>query len=1104
MKIVIDLFSPLSAATQSKESLMRFLRQLGWNVVFNDSQTDAFKTVLGLSEDITQLAALIEAVSDDGMSADEIAQAIGIGQSIFGKITQLSSLDLQALDDLPEPFRSPDEWEQLALSLPNFLITEYLRVYQSNLFEVLLLVGLIRETKQPAPMPVTHEILWEELGGFLTDPVDLIRRTYGWTEGFDFQFLILNLARVLFALGWIPAIRQLRGELAQDWLSFDPDIGALEIEIPLLEATTPDGSGDVSAALVIGPASRPSQAQISGIALTNLTSGNLEQSIDINEDWSLEIQASGELNRALEMKLFPGGIDLETDTGSAAAEILLSGAPETPWLLFGNRNGARLELDRFNMNLGADVSAGVGNFAIGASTISGTDGGLVLTIAPGEGDSFIADILGDQALKINAGIGASWSNSDGFKFEGGVGFDVVIPLNVNLGPIRLTQFRLGLDGGSEGIALEAAVSGGLDLSVLSVVVEDIGLRAKIIPLAEGDQSGLLGPLDLKLEFKPPKGVGLAIDAGGLVSGGGYLYYDEDLFEYGGVAEIGFVSLKLSAIGILATKMPDGSEGWSLFLSVFSEFPPIQLGFGITLSGVGGLVGLHRTFDDEALRDRLLSGALDSIMFPENPVANAQQILADIRAVFPPAQDQFVFGAMLQLGWGSPAILTANLGVIVELPDPIKIALLGQVKIALPTPEAAIIEINMDVFGVANLTEGTLALDATIRDSHILHLLTLSGDMAMRASFTGEPNFLLTIGGFNPKFTPPPGVPNIRRMKASLPLGKLASVDLSCYIALTSNTFQAGGRIDIWVKVSGFTAEGYFGFDALIQFSPFGFDFFVGFGVTVKMGKTTLMGVDVAATVIGPGPWEIDGYAEFKILKFKKKLNLDFEVGRRQSVAVPLYNVARLLRDALQDDENWQVAEPEQTIAILRETNAEASKKVHPAGQISLRQKIVPFNVKIDKFGNGRVDGADRFALDSARLGQKPIAVRSDTQLVEWFAPAEFFNMKAAEKLKSASFEQLDAGLVFSSQDLEFGSAVTLEPDFEEIIIDPALNQRRKRAHVKTQYHAPPKPRSTKPKPRVSVKQPRYVAETTGISSRSRVDILRKSDENHVVTTNYKT
>ena len=63
-------------------------------------------------------------------------------------------------------------------------------------------------------------------------------------------------------------------------------------------------------------------------------------------------------------------------------------------------------------------------------------------------------------------------------------------------------------------------------------------------------------------------------------------------------------------------MPDGSPGFSLLIIITAEFGPgIQLGFGFTLLGVGGLLGLNRTMLLEPLVEGVRTGAINSILFP---------------------------------------------------------------------------------------------------------------------------------------------------------------------------------------------------------------------------------------------------------------------------------------------------------------------------------------------------------------------------------------------------------------------------------------------------------------------------------------------------------
>jgi hypothetical protein len=71
-------------------------------------------------------------------------------------------------------------------------------------------------------------------------------------------------------------------------------------------------------------------------------------------------------------------------------------------------------------------------------------------------------------------------------------------------------------------------------------------------------------------------------------------------------------------------MPDGSKGFALLILVTAEFTPIQLGYGFVLIGVGGLLGLNRSLDTEALRLGVRTGGVNSVLFPPDVIGNIVQ------------------------------------------------------------------------------------------------------------------------------------------------------------------------------------------------------------------------------------------------------------------------------------------------------------------------------------------------------------------------------------------------------------------------------------------------------------------------------------------------
>src|SRR6185503_15564215 len=168
-------------------------------------------------------------------------------------------------------------------------------------------------------------------------------------------------------------------------------------------------------------------------------------------------------------------------------------------------------------------------------------------------------------------------------------------------------------------------------------------------------------LNLDVGFVPPAGIGLAVDAKS-VKGGGFLFRDEAKHQYAGVLELslsGVVALK--AIGLLSTRLPDGSKGYSLIILVTGQTAKpnaslMELPLGWRLTGIGGLIAIHRTVNEDALRLGLKDHTLESILFPQDPVRNAPTILAALDRVFPAKRGSYLLGLMVQLQWGLPTLI----------------------------------------------------------------------------------------------------------------------------------------------------------------------------------------------------------------------------------------------------------------------------------------------------------------------------------------------------------------------------------------------------------------------------------------------------------------
>ena len=142
--------------------------------------------------------------------------------------------------------------------------------------------------------------------------------------------------------------------------------------------------------------------------------------------------------------------------------------------------------------------------------------------------------------------------------------------------------------------------------------------------------------------------------------------------------------------MLTTRLPGGAPGYSLLVVVSAEFPPVQLGLGFRLVGVGGLLGINRTVAVEALRAGLKTGALDAGALAARPGGEAPQLVATLARLFPPAAGRHVFAPTARIVWGSPTLITIDLCLVLELPSPVRLVALGRLRAVLPDEREPIV------------------------------------------------------------------------------------------------------------------------------------------------------------------------------------------------------------------------------------------------------------------------------------------------------------------------------------------------------------------------------------------------------------------------------
>jgi hypothetical protein len=661
------------------------------------------------------------------------------------------------------------------------------------------------------------------------------------------------------------------------------------------------------------------------------------------------------------------------------------------------------------------------------------DVALEITINTSEGDSFIASIFGGGATIPEVELGLIIS-PDGVALAAGTEVDLRIPLAIDVGPLSIDGLHLGVASpGANDVVASAGVDLSIELGIVTFVASDIGVEVSF--LRADSQSELA----VSTRFRPPLGIGLAVGTPeGPVSGGGYLYLDPDAGRYSAVVSLQIVKIGISAVVIIDTNALDGG-GWSMFFALFIELPQIQLGFGFSLNGVGGLAGINRTVDAEALGSAVRSGSLSSILFPEDPITDAPIIISELESIFPPANDSYVFGPVVKIGWGTPPIVEAEMGIVIAFgPDGVIIAVLGSITAILPRPDVELVALRLDFAGVIDTAKGEISLDASLHDSHIIGF-ALAGDMALRANFSSARSFLFSVGGFHPDFTPPVGFPELARVSMGINAGSIIEISFTCYFAITSNTVQFGAALDIWAKVSKFEIAGGTSFDAQITFSPFELQTRISLYISVKAVGIDLLGVFLSASLSGPSPWHVVGTAEFKVLGISTDIRVDEIIGSREPQPPPpsAPDLLALLAEELARVENWSVVSPTTAGVVFAERSSPAGEEApllaRPDSTIEVAQTVLPLGVALDKWANTSIGDRNRFGI-SAAGGVVATGMAND-----WFAPAQFFDIKPKERLSRPSFEQFESGITFGADTVETGPTVELAEGHAEFRVDPEFS-----------------------------------------------------------------
>ncbi|MFD3504234.1 DUF6603 domain-containing protein [Streptomyces sp. NPDC058678] len=978
-----DLWSPLvpprgdADAQAVVDRFLALLRGCGWA-----------PEALGGVPDIADAAASAATAIEQAADGDPVA-AMAAAASAAGDVADALSTAL------PDAHAA----EQLLLDVVSELLAGWLARRHRGVGLALRLLGILRA--EPAP----------EVRASVSDPASPVLRPASTRVVVDLE----QLQR------WL---RDPAGTFAEAFLSTNAEDAWAQLGPVIAEALTAAGVPALWSVPTEPPATAPPVLWIftsddlaaQGRAAARFWCGiTIQQDADSGDRARLNVVPVGELkiSRArgnwtveagagftVPVSIGADGARLDGSAGATASLAVSGGTPAQPVLRLGAQGGPSLLIDTVAVSGAIEVRPGVSP----VPSLSLTIRGLRLVMGGAGLDGFLSSQIPDSSGSGGSvDVALRWSGGDGLTFTASGGFDTVIAERLDLGPVSLRDIRLVVALAEDGVAATATFDVGLAIGPISGSVEALGVGLGL---------SLAGPAPaVRVGPHGPKGVGLTIRAGE-VGGGGYLFVDEAQRMYAGAAQLTFKALSFTAVGLVVTRAADGSDGWSMLLIVTAEFPPIPLGFGFTLTGLGGLLGIHRGADTKALSAGVRTGGLDSVLFPRDPVARAKEVIADIRRFFPAADNRFTVGVMAKLTWGPGALLQIETGLILELPSPLKLIVLGRLRAELPDREHAVAVLRLEVLGVLDFGRGEISVDATLRDSRV-GPFAISGDMAVRGSWGPEPGFAQSAGGFHPAFEPPPGFPTLRRLAIALGSGENPRLRLESYLALTPNTIQVGANLEVYASTSVLgsviAAEGHLGFDALVTLVPFSFTVRLDAGVSISVNGRPVLQARLVLTLTGPEPWHVTGFASVSLFLIGEvRVPIDLTFGVEQVLVPPEIDLlARLLEALRRPSAVTTLPPPEVGPVALRGGAGDDERVLHPAGRLRVTQREVPLGKRVTRFGAAVPSRPLVLDLIAVRLGGAELP---SEPVGELFAPGPFEeDLPEDQQLRRPAFEEMRAG-----------------------------------------------------------------------------------------------
>lgn len=623
---------------------------------------------------------------------------------------------------------------------------------------------------------------------------------------------------------------------------------------------------------------------------------------------------------------------------------------------------------------------------------------------------------GSTDPKTTSHTAISLDTGQGFYLGDGRGNEkAVLPIRFSYPAVELRELALGILRNAKREAQGFEITTSIAAKMGDAVGVQIVGAGFIVDISGVDDHHQM--FDLPVTPRWPDQIGLRIKAGP-ITGGGFIQRVEREYlqpdgsklkrvEFGGVVQLQILKVGVFAIVILS---PDP---FSLVLVMGVRFPtPIELSFGFTLNGIGGLITLDRGIDLEALRKGMADHVIDRMLFPEDPVSEAPKLLDQVAHVFPPRSGAFVFGPIAELGWGSQAkFVELKIGVVLALPE-FMFVILGSLRVRVPTKELPITDIRADVY--VAITDDHLEMYASVRDSKIGQF-KISGDLGLYIGWTKGGIFELALGGYHPEYAQltgeAPRLKNLQRIKIEMSPVAVLKIQIQAYFALTAGSVQLGVRGDMWADFKVASAHAWLQLDMLFVWSPrFLFKVSIDVGIEIEVLGCSFASVQFKGSLEGTTPYKLQGHVRIDVWflpTFDEDLG-PIEWGEQPRPLAAKADALALVAEAMNEDDAWKTELPDHAaeLVTLADVTDVPGRMAHPLAALEVVQSVVPLGVKISHVGESPVK-AEMVTIGDPSTSAGALAAVSERRTA--FAPGHYFDLAGEKLLARSGFEDLVGG-----------------------------------------------------------------------------------------------